>query len=409
MLLFTLTAIAVLTMASCSTSQSTLVPGIAEPALKEKSGVAETVLYSFGSQVHDGAGPQARLIDVNGKLYGTTYSGGTYHRGRDCARADGCGTVFSITPSGTETVVYGLFAGVSHGANPAARLIDVKDKLYGTTAYGGVNECQPGYGCGTVFSVTTTGTEKLLHHFHGSDGELPQAGLIDANGTFYGTTSAGGASGNGTVFSITPSGTYHLLYSFAGGNDGEDPETGLLNVDGKLYGTTYAGGKYDCGTVFSITTTGTEKVLHRFNGSDGKNPVAGLIPVNGKLYGTTVQGGHSQGTVFSITTTGAERVLYRFVGRSDGAQPYAGLINVNGTLYGTTQYGGGAGCASNGCGTVFSITTKGAETVLHAFEGGTTDGGYPQAALIYLNGTLYGTTRSFGAYGDGTVYTITGF
>lgn len=408
---FTVAAIAALAMASCSTSQSTLVPRTSGPALKHKSGAVETVLYNFGSHVHDGAWPRARLINVKGKLYGTTFVGGTYRRGRICGQNGGCGSVFSITPSGKETVVYGLFEGFSHGANPSARLIDLNGKLYGTTAYGGVNECpQPGLGCGTVFSLTTNGTEKLLHRFHGSDGEYPLDGLTNVDGTFYGTTGVGGANGYGTVFSLTPSGTYHLLYSFTGGNDGEYPETGLLNVDGKLYGTTSGGGKYGGGTVFSVTTTGTEKVLHRFNGSDGKEPMAGLIPVNGKLYGTTYYGGgRNRGTVFSITTTGSEEVLYRFEGGSDGAYPSAGLINVNGTLYGTTESGGGAGCGSNGCGTVFSIAKTGTETVLYAFKSGTADGAYPQAALIYLNGTLYGTTQTSGTYGEGIVYTITGF
>lgn len=407
---FTLTAIAVLTMVSCSTHQFTVVPGAGDPAFRHDSAVVETVLYSFGSHVHDGAAPQARLIDVKGKLYGTTYAGGTYHRGRDCARDNGCGTVFSITPSGTETVVYGLFAGVSQGANPAARLIDVNGELFGTTAFGGFNECEPGYGCGTVFSVTTTGAEKLLHRFHGSDGEEPLDGLTNVSGTFYGTTAAGGANGYGTVFSLTPDGAYHLLYSFAGESDGEDAEDGLVKLNGKLYGTTSGGGKYGFGTVFSITTSGSEKVLHQFNGIDGKYPEAGLIPLNGKLYGTTYYGGgHNRGTVFSITTTGTEKVLYRFAGGRDGAYPYAGLSNVKGTLYGTTQSGGGAGCGSGGCGTVFSVRTTGAETVLHAFEGGDTDGQAPQAGLIYLNGTFYGTTESGGTYGDGTVYTVTGF
>jgi uncharacterized repeat protein (TIGR03803 family) len=47
-----------------------------------------TVFHAFG-QIGDGATPYARLIDVNGTLYGTTYYGGTSH---------GSGTVFAIAP-----------------------------------------------------------------------------------------------------------------------------------------------------------------------------------------------------------------------------------------------------------------------------------------------------------------------
>ncbi|HEX3458273.1 MAG TPA: choice-of-anchor tandem repeat GloVer-containing protein, partial [Candidatus Baltobacteraceae bacterium] len=65
-------------------------------------------------------------------------------------------------------------------------------------------------GCGTVFSVTTTGSEKVLHSFaEGSDGQGPSAPLIDVNGTLYGTTYYGGGNsrcnlGCGTVFALSP-------------------------------------------------------------------------------------------------------------------------------------------------------------------------------------------------------------
>ncbi|MFY9664736.1 MAG: hypothetical protein WAL67_08535 [Candidatus Cybelea sp.] len=45
------------------------------PALNHKSGVVETVLYSFGSHGLDGAWPRAGLIDVKATLYGTTFTG----------------------------------------------------------------------------------------------------------------------------------------------------------------------------------------------------------------------------------------------------------------------------------------------------------------------------------------------
>lgn len=44
--------------------------------------------------------------------------------------------------------------------------------------------------------------------FDGTDGELPEAGLVQAtNGNFYGTTAYGGANSDGTVFKITPTGS----------------------------------------------------------------------------------------------------------------------------------------------------------------------------------------------------------
>ena len=95
-------------------------------------------------------------------------------------------------------------------------------------------------------------------------------------------------------------------------------------------------------------------------------------------------------------------MLYSFEGGSkDGAYPEAGLLNVNGTLYGTTYEGGGA----TGGGTVFAITTSGKETLLHSFTG-SGDGEYPNAGLIDVSGTLYGTTADGGANDGGTVFLL---
>jgi uncharacterized repeat protein (TIGR03803 family) len=135
--------------------------------------------------------------------------------------------------------------------------------------------------------------------------------------------------------------------------------------------------------------------------------------MNGVMYGVTSAGGgagcsYGCGTVYSITTRGTEKVLYAFAGGSDGAAPEAALLDVNGTLYGTTTNGGGSGCSdgsSEGCGTVFTVTTSGTEKVLHTFSG--SDGSVPLGQLLDVNGTLYGTTWSGGKHGGGTVYSIT--
>jgi uncharacterized repeat protein (TIGR03803 family) len=284
--------------------------------------------------------------------------------------------------------------------------------LYGTTSYGS-GKCQ---GCGTVFSITPSGHETVLHLFAGSpDGLYPKARLLNVNGTLYGTTEFGGSSctsgvigGCGTVFSITPGGKEKVLYSFRGGTDGEFPTAGLIDVKGTLYGTTEEGGDggchpyAGCGTVFSITPGGKEKVLYSFE-SSSTNLVgpSGLVDVSGTFYGTTMRGGaHGFGTVFKITPGSKAKVLYSFKSGNDGAFPMATLLNVYGTLYGTTGYGGPC------CGDVFSITRSGHETVLYSFKGGQ-DGETPESGLSYVNGTLYGTTSSGGAYGLGTVYSIT--
>jgi uncharacterized repeat protein (TIGR03803 family) len=323
----------------------------------------------------------------------------------------GCGGTqppFSSSPAGLApqpshvrpaySVLYSFKDGSGDGANPYAGLINVNGTFYGTTPAGGAN------GDGTVFSMTTSGMETVLYRFKGGrDGAQPWAGLLNVNGTLYGTTAGGGANNDGTVFSITPSGKEKVLHSF-GLTDGHNPVAGLLNVNGTLYGTTTGGGANNDGTVFSITPSGKEIRLYSFGGiGDGAKPWAGLVNVKGTLYGTTYVGGaYNVGTVFAITKSFTETVLHSFKGSEDGAYPEAGLLNVKGTLYGTTtSYGGGVGA-------VFSVTTSGTETVLYSFKGSKLgDGGVPYAGLIDVKGTLYGTTVHGGTHGDGTVFSMT--
>jgi len=310
---------------------------------------AYSVLYSFksGHDGDDGRDPHAGpLIKVKGTLYGTTVYGGG-----PCNERCFGGTVFAITTSGSETVLHSFEASSGgDGKNPRAGVIDIAGTLYGTTVAGGAASCY----CGTVFKVTLSGAETVLHSFAGEpDGFGPEYGLLNVNGTLFGTTANGGANDDGTVFAITTSGAETVIHSFAGEPDGAHPKGGLINVNGTLYGTTYYGGANcsshgGCGTVFTITPSGAETVLHSFKGGsgDGEFPTqAALLEVNGTLYGTSKRGGtKNRGTVFSITTSGKETVLHSFGGSGDGVFPYGGLIDVDGTLYGTTSNGGSVSC-----------------------------------------------------------------
>jgi uncharacterized repeat protein (TIGR03803 family) len=104
-------------------------------------------------------------------------------------------------------------------------------------------------------------------------------------------------------------------------------------------------------------------VVYSFKGGiDGLAPFGSLTYMGGKLWGTAQLGSLTdEGVVFAVDPkTGVESVLYSFQGgSSDGARPEAGLIDVAGTLYGTTNTGGPGNCdygAYVGCGTVFAIS-----------------------------------------------------
>src|SRR5215469_11084116 len=91
--------------------------------------------------------------------------------------------------------------------------------------------------------------------------------------------------------------------------------------------------------------------------------------------------------------------LYAFQGGNDGQYPAAGLyLGGDGNFYGTTAGGGGYADCAGGCGTIYSLTPKGAETVLYAFQGGS-DGGNPEdRAVADGSGNFYGKTNAGGAY-----------
>jgi uncharacterized repeat protein (TIGR03803 family) len=237
----------------------------------------------------------------------------------------GCGTVFKITPDGVFTTLY-YFCSQSdctHGANPVAGLVQGADgSFYGTTYTGGGAAGCVG-GCGTVFKITPGGALTTLYSFCSEsncpDGQFPNAALVQGtDGNFYGTTSEGGGTG-GTVFKITPDGQLTTLYSFcseSGCADGGLVNAGLVQgKDGSFYGTTTFGGAHAVGTVFKISPDGLLTTLYSFCSrgvapwcTDGQRPYGGLIQASDrKFYGTTqgrlINGCTTTcGTVFSFGT-----------------------------------------------------------------------------------------------------------
>jgi uncharacterized repeat protein (TIGR03803 family) len=278
-------------------------------------GGIETVLYSFGASPSDGVTPNGSLVQYSdGNFYGTTAAGGS----NTCAGVVGlCGTVFKVTPQGVESVLYTFGASASDGWQPGSLLLASDGNFYGMTTVGGINTCA-GYAnfCGTVFKITPAGTEQVLYSFGASilDGAAPQGPLIEGkDGNFYGTTASGGPTassasvycrtsvGCGTVFRITPSGLETVLYAFGvSATDGSGPTPYLIQAsDGNFYGTTYTGGTYSAGTAFQVTPAGAETILHSFGGStsDGADPTEGLIQgKDGNLYGVS-----GNGAVFKLT------------------------------------------------------------------------------------------------------------
>jgi uncharacterized repeat protein (TIGR03803 family) len=326
----------------------------------------ETVLHAF--ELSDGAAPVGGLtLGVDGTLYGTTSAGGS---AANCPKP-GCGLVFAIAPGGSYSILYTFGTTRTDGGDPMGGLIFGHDgNLYGTTASGG------DAGRGTVFKITPDGTESMLHSFagitHDDDGMLPSSELVmDAAGNLYGTTLCGGDGnqggsacesvvGAGTIFKLAPDGTETVLHSFFGNGDGELPRGGLLlDSAGNLFGTAYAGNTAGDlhGVVYKLASDGTYSTLYSFSGGDGANPVGTPIAdVNGNLYGVTAHGGGTKGhggsgVVFKLAPNGTETVLYK-LGGHHGAVPGAGLFADKAFkhLYGVASQGG-----ASQLGTVFTV------------------------------------------------------
>ena len=338
-------------------------------------------------------------------------------------------TMIAPRPASAQTFrVIHDFTGGADGAQPYVGLTaDPAGNLYGPAVFGGVPGGCGGNGCGTVFKLSRVGSNWIFSPLYaftgGSDGGLPDARVIRGpNGTFYGTTIQGGATGTGVVFNLHPPAhvmgrvfspwTETVLYSFGNIFDGNNPQGDLLfDATGNIYGTTPSGG-YECqdtvycGVVYELTPHGsswTESILYEFTNPNVAIPLDGVISDQaGNLYGTTSS---VPGAVFELTRSGSgwtEATIYQFGAPPDGNSPAGGLIfDLSGNLYGTTQYGG-----ANGVGTAFELMHSGGgwtERILYSLTGG---GGPTDSLVRDPSGNLYGTSCNGGIHNSGSVFKL---
>lgn len=400
------------------------------------------VLYTFPFIGPQGSAPEGELIQgADGNFYGTTYDGGT----GQCSNGStviGCGTIFTITPAGVETVLFsftydGNTNSSLNGIWPTAGLVQGLDgNFYGTASSGGNNQavCNTVDGCGTIFKITPGGVFTLLHQFCSNqcssglvEGGQPAGRLLLASdGNFYGVTTQGGIASTGTVYRISPNGVFKTIYYFNGNingaTDGLDPVGGLVEgKDGNLYGTTQFGGlDVDGGTLFKMTKNGVETILHDWvrnsNGDfpDGSQPEGALMQASdNSFYGTTYFSSNGglpvAGTLFRITANGVFNKLYDFDldNPFNGIGPKAGVIQASdGKLYGTTNSGG-----TGDFGSIYQASLQGVVSVLSydCADNGATPLDVPlQAAdgTFYVTAAVCGTLNGIG--GSGTIVQVSG-
>ena len=334
----------------------------------------------------DGGGLYSSLIQgTDGSLYGTSQTGGAHQSG----------TVFKVTTTGTVTTLHAFCSATNcgDGAYPIGGLVLGTDgNFYGTTQNGGTA------GMGTIFSITPAGTLSVLHSFAGPEGAFPDAGLVQgSDGNLYGTAASGGL-GDGTVFRYSFAGAVTTLHSF-NYTDGYQPIAPLIQgTDGNFYGTTNKGGigqscAGPCGTVFKITPGGNFTSLHSFKVTEGNFIAAPLVQATtGAFYGTAFAGGFVTfqgcpsgcGTVFKISSGGAFSTIHQFMFSDGGASTSALVQATDGNLYGESPYGGA------GYGEIFKLVLPNHLSTATDFSTLFRNGGFT-AVLQATNGKFYGT------------------
>jgi uncharacterized repeat protein (TIGR03803 family) len=261
--------------------------------------------------------------------------------------------------------------------NAPTVLIQAQDgNFYGITSFGGgggkncLNNAGNADGCGTIFRLNSSGSETSppLHSFTGgADGGIPSSIVQGPDGNIYVTTLIGGPDSTaldtctdsngdaapccigvngpvtcGTIFEFNPSQaapvTLNPLYTFAGGTDGASPGTLILGSTASqpavIFGTTLA-----CSNCsFSVDDAGYS------------------------IYGTVFDFVPAGST--AVTPTTIVTFPDSFKPNFTLAYPNSLIQSGQDTLYGTTQMGGAttsANCAENsdagfGCGGVFEVS-----------------------------------------------------
>jgi len=253
----------------------------------------ETVLHSFtgGSE---GCNPlQGLAMDKAGNLYGTTLRGSV-----PCGSSD-YGTIFKVDRSGNFTLLHSFDELDGESPSGGHLTLDVSGNLYGVATEGGT------YDYGELYKLSKNGTLTVLHSFAGgtTDGCNPYGSVArDKAGNLYGTTEYCGSNNYGTIWKVSKSGKETVLHNFAGyPSDGCWPQAGVTrDSKGNLYGVAYACGANNVGALYRLSAKRKLNLLHSFDFSGGGTP-AGEVQrtTKGTLFGTTLGGGtYSYGTVW---------------------------------------------------------------------------------------------------------------
>jgi len=318
------------------------------------------------------------------------------------------GTIFSLTPTGTFTLLHSFPPGSKNsypsGDNPMNLIEGPDANLYGLTAAGGSRND------GVVFRIGRDGSDfTILHEFcsyaNCADGAGPGFLVSAQDGNIYGTAGEG-ADQYGVIFRIAPStGAYTIVVTLNGTLSQNYPTALTLGTDGSLYGL-------------------QGEALFRFNPSTGDFheallpfPIVNQLPSvptsvltlgpNGNFYGLYTIYPELGSGVFEVAPDGSNFQL--FAEYSAGRGNTGNLLLASDGNFWLAEYNNGP----TAYGDIVKLSPSDGtllETVA-TFTATDAAGAYPAALIQAKGGNLWGGTQSFGkaskgSFADGAIFSL---
>jgi len=188
--------------------------------------------WPYGGQIHEGAGPAGAILAADGNLYGGNAAGSFWGN---------AGTLFRITPDGTDTDVYDFvnnYSAAPFGADGQVvydQLVQGNDgNLYGNSQGGGK------YGVGTVFELILHPPRYEITDLGTLGGTSSRAFGLNTQGQVVGCLVTSGGATHAFLWNpIQPNSTSGQMQDLGVLAGGVESVAASINDNGQVVGTSY--------------------------------------------------------------------------------------------------------------------------------------------------------------------------
>ena len=233
-------------------------------------------LFDYTNNSANGSGPTSSPVVYNGKLYGTTSTGGNTGRG----------VFYSFDPVTTTYAKYDIYP--IGGDAPISEPILYNNKMYGMTRDNGAANN------GIIYSFDpATNVLSKLYDVQNGGSLKPSGGFAMYNNKLYGITSGGGPNGAGGIIMYDP--VTNIATTVAGFSSslGVNANNIMTFYNNKFYLTTISGGANGRGTILQfdpVTNSLTNIYSFTTSGNIGYDPQGELTISGNKMYCLTSSG-----------------------------------------------------------------------------------------------------------------------